>query len=188
MNILIITAHPSNLGFTHLIAQTFKEASEKKGHVVEVLDLYRTEIKQSYLSFEKHPNENSIPGQLEMQEKILWADQMVFIHPLWWGGVPAIMKNWLDVNLSSGFAYKYEKNGPKGLLKGKTARVFITGGGALWMYLGLGMPFYIIWRVITLWFCGISMKSFTYFGGKYTHVAGTPNKRLEKVKRIAEKS
>jgi NAD(P)H dehydrogenase (quinone) len=44
-----------------------------------------------------------------MQEKILWADEIVLVFPIWWGDMPAIMKNWMDCNFMSGFAFKYEK-------------------------------------------------------------------------------
>jgi NAD(P)H dehydrogenase (quinone) len=45
MHSLIITAHPSSQGFTHAIAETYKEAKEKNGHTVEILNLYTTELK-----------------------------------------------------------------------------------------------------------------------------------------------
>ncbi len=41
-----------------------------------------------------------------------------------------ILKNWFDVNMSSGFAYRYRKNSmiPHQYLRGKTARFFVTAG------------------------------------------------------------
>jgi putative NADPH-quinone reductase len=42
-----------------------------------------------------------------VHEKITGCDEMAFFFPVWWGGVPAILKNFFDSNLTSGFAFKY---------------------------------------------------------------------------------
>jgi len=45
----------------------------------------------------------------KLQKKMSKADEYIFIFPVWWGGMPAILKNFFDTNLSSGFAFEYEK-------------------------------------------------------------------------------
>ena len=50
--------------------------------------------------------------------KIKEADEIVFCFPVWWGDAPAILKNWLDYNFTSGFAFKYDPIGVIKLLKG----------------------------------------------------------------------
>ncbi|WP_373440055.1 NAD(P)H-dependent oxidoreductase, partial [Metamycoplasma equirhinis] len=49
-------------------------------------------------------------------------------YPLWWGGIPAILKGYIDNVFQKGFAYKYRQNSSlwDTLLKGKTARIFST--------------------------------------------------------------
>jgi NAD(P)H dehydrogenase (quinone) len=42
-----------------------------------------------------------------MQQKITWADELIFVFPIWWGSMPAVMKNWIDVNFLGGFAFRY---------------------------------------------------------------------------------
>lgn len=42
---------------------------------------------------------------LAEQEKIAWADVLVFQFPLWWFGPPAILKGWFDRVLVQGFAF-----------------------------------------------------------------------------------
>ncbi|GGU46525.1 hypothetical protein GCM10010259_41710 [Streptomyces daghestanicus] len=39
------------------------------------------------------------------QEKLLWADTLVFPFPLWWNTMPAILKDWVDRVFTSRFAY-----------------------------------------------------------------------------------
>jgi NAD(P)H dehydrogenase (quinone) len=35
---------------------------------------------------------------LGMHEKISNADEIVLVAPIWWGQIPAIMKNFIDTN------------------------------------------------------------------------------------------
>lgn len=163
MKYLIITAHPSSKGFTHRIAKTITETVQKKGATAKVIDLYAPEHALPFFSFEDIKNLPEIPLVAAFQKDVMDADELIFIHPLWWGGLPAIMKNWIDHVFASGFAYKYTKQGPVGLLKGKTGRVFVTGGSKKWMYHMLFFPFFIIWRLFVMYFCGIRTKNTTYF-------------------------
>ncbi len=64
MKTLIITAHPSSKGFTHAIAQALKEERESKGAHVEIIDLYRTDLKQDFLRFEEAREMN---GKIQIQ-------------------------------------------------------------------------------------------------------------------------
>lgn len=92
------------------------------------MNLYSEERKQDYLQLD-HMNK-AIPDNKreEIQKKILWADELVFVFPLWNFDAPAIMKNWVDVNFSSGFAYRFKPGSllPHRFLKGKTARIIFT--------------------------------------------------------------
>ncbi|MEK8171985.1 NAD(P)H-dependent oxidoreductase [Streptomyces sp. M19] len=39
------------------------------------------------------------------QDKLRWADTIVLQFPMWWFGVPAILKGWFDRVFVKGFAY-----------------------------------------------------------------------------------
>jgi NAD(P)H dehydrogenase (quinone) len=166
MHKLIITAHPSTLGFTHTIATTIWELSEQKWDTVEILDLYKTELKQDFLHFEdirtyckdaKHD-----PITQAIQSKIKQADELVFIFPVWWGDMPAIMKNFFDSNFLTGFAFKYENGKSVGLLRWKTARIIATSGGP-WFFYKIILHIQLLWNLNRIGFCGIKQKSFTVF-------------------------
>lgn len=168
MKILLISAHPSSKGFTHEIAKTYKKSAEEAGHKVELLDLYEQENSQSFLFFENIQDPQKDAKRSLMQEKIRQSDELVFVHPLWWIGMPAVMKNFIDTNFSVGFAYHYVKfpvikGRPVGLLKGKTARVFVTCDGANWVYKFVLTPHKLIMKYFILQFCGIKCKSYTVF-------------------------
>ncbi|MEI6490710.1 MAG: NAD(P)H-dependent oxidoreductase [bacterium] len=186
-NILIVTAHPSSLGFTHKIAEAYKAGSEEVGNTVEILDLYKTDLKQDFLKFE-NPHDMGNPDTVRdiMKKKITDANELVFVHPMWWISPPAIMKNWLDNNLSSGFAFKYENGRPVGLLKGKTARVFITCDGAMWLYWLIAKPFWTIWNFGILGFCGLKVKGITVLDKKFKRTDAEKEAFLDKVKKSAK--
>ncbi|MFT7618352.1 MAG: putative NADPH-quinone reductase [Planctomycetota bacterium] len=62
-------------------------------------------------------------------QDVLWADVLVFIHPVWWFGMPAIMKGWLDRILVEGIAITQDAGGsPVGLLKQKKVILIQTFG------------------------------------------------------------
>lgn len=188
MKTLIITAHPSSKGFTHQIANAYKEGRESKGHQVEILDLYKTDLKQDFLRYEERSDMgNPDPIRDQMHAKITEADNVVFVHPMWWVGMPAIMKNFIDVNISARFAFRYVNGNPVGLLKGKTASVFITCDGVWWKYMLIAMPFYTIWRFGILELCGFKLKAFKVFYKKFARSEEDKLKFLEKVKRIAQR-
>ena len=130
MHSLIITAHPSSHGFTHAIAQKYRETKEKNGHTVEVLNLYTTDLKMGYLTYEeKSDMKKSDPVREAIQTRITAADELVFVFPIWHVNMPATLKNFFDTIFTGGFAYQYTKDTfifPIKLLGGKTARVFCT--------------------------------------------------------------
>lgn len=72
------------------------------------------------------------------QEKLLWADTVILQFPLWWYGMPAILKGWVDRVFSCGFAYGVGEYNDKhfgdrygeGVFKGKRAMLVVTSGGS----------------------------------------------------------
>ena len=179
INILIITAHPSSQGYTHKAAAAYKEGAEKAGHTIKVLDLYKTEHGQDYLNFENDKQWPDDPARSKLQEMLAWADEWVFIFPIWWGDCPAIMKNFLDMNMTSGFAFRRGK----GLLKGKTARVFCTHDGPKIFYILTQSPKFD-WKIVRMRYSGIKLKSFTLIGKKDR----TQERTLNRIRRMGEKT
>jgi putative NADPH-quinone reductase len=68
------------------------------------------------------------------QAKLLAADAVVFQFPLWWFGMPAIMKGWIERLFAFGLAYGWRGAGNRyrygeGGLAGKRASLSVTAGG-----------------------------------------------------------
>ncbi len=158
MKTLIITAHPSTHGLTHGIANVLKESREEKNGEVEILDLYKSSFQQNFLTFENVRDIKTTPYVEALQAKITSADEIIFVHPLWWMSMPAIMKNFIDQNFTPRFAYQYKEGRRVGLLSPRTARVYITCDGPKWVYALMGFPFFLSWICGTLAFCGLSVQ------------------------------
>jgi NAD(P)H dehydrogenase (quinone) len=162
MTTLIIFAHPGNEGHNTGILAEVLSSLEKKGEKYELLDLYK-------MKFDPILKENELytSGKREMSKEVLEIQQkirdnkhLIFIYPVWWASMPAIMKGFFDRILTSRFGFVYERGIPKGLLKNKAA-VFITSGAAnlLSLIFQGGRPAKIISNDI-LGFCGIKNRVF----------------------------
>lgn len=180
---LIIVAHPSSKGFSRKIAQKYKD--EFSGNA-EILDLYDERWQQPFLAFEDMHEYPENETRKKIQEKIQKADELVFIFPLWWGYMPAILKNFIDQNITAGFAYKYENGKPVGLLSEKTAKIFITCDGPKWMYALLLFPFFTILKTITLRFCGIHVTATRLYDQKRKRTPEQLEAWLQDVKKLAQ--
>jgi NAD(P)H dehydrogenase (quinone) len=165
MNILIITAHPSPLGHVHRIADTYANAKKEKNHVVKIVDLYAKENEEQFLAFANIREMTPPPVQKRFEEEVAWADELVMIHPIWWGLPPAIMKNWVDLTFWVHFAYKYMPDGKVlPMLLGKTAKIFATSGGPSWWYHLPILPLRQFWITTLFHFVGIEVTDLKVCG------------------------
>ncbi|WP_298771581.1 NAD(P)H-dependent oxidoreductase [uncultured Shewanella sp.] len=68
------------------------------------------------------------PCLSDFQQAIQWAEHIVIVTPIWWGGIPAKLKGLFDRTFLPGFAFNYIDDNPfpVRLLQGKTARIIMT--------------------------------------------------------------
>ncbi len=170
-NILIIVANPKEDSLSFAIANKYKEVMLENNNKVELVDLYRDKQQPFF------PNNDSYDVKItdEMkyyQEKISKADELVFVFPYWWGSMPAILKNFFDWNLSSGYAYEYVNSMPEGLLKDKTVKVFTTTGYPKLYYTRNGANDRLkkMFKNNIIEFCGMRLEEFNIFGGIDTNL------------------
>jgi NAD(P)H dehydrogenase (quinone) len=101
------------------------------------------------------------------QEKIKKADHIVWIYPLWWGMMPALLKGFIDRVFVPGFAFKYRQNSSKWdkLLKGKTTEIICTLDYPVFVFkLFFGEGGVKVMRKMVLDFCGLKTTKTTYIG------------------------
>lgn len=130
MNIAVLYAYPNDNGYNHAILNSVMQGLEDNParHSVTVVDLYRENFDPVLRFDENHlrRNLNINPDTERCRRIITDADLLVFIYPIWWSGIPAILKGFIDRVFSKGFAYVYRGVLPKGLLKGKKAWIVTT--------------------------------------------------------------
>lgn len=111
---LVIFAHPA-----------FERARVGAAMVEAVTAMPQVELRDLY---ELYPD-FTIDVAAE-QAALLRHDRIVLQFPFYWFSAPALMKEWLDLVLTHGFAY-----GDRGTaLKGKTLACAISTGGGEWAY------------------------------------------------------
>ena len=183
MNSLIIVAHPKKESFSFAMAKKYIELAKEKEYNIEFIDLYREKNQQPFFNFD---NANKMEKTSEMeyyQEKIKWADELVFIFPYWWGGMPSILKNFFEWNLSKGFAFTYVNSRPKGLLTNKSVKVYTTTGAPSFIYkiTGANRRIRKTMQQQIFSFCGMKLTSFNIYGG-LDKSASNPSAILKKMK------
>ena len=62
-------------------------------------------------------------------QKVKEADLVLFVSPVWWFSVPAILKGWFDRVLAMGVAWDGGQIYEDGLLRGKQAMLIMAAGG-----------------------------------------------------------
>jgi len=167
MNILIVVANPHKESFSFAIANKYKDLALAQNATVEILDLYRDEKQQPFYTYKTY-NEPIITPEIKYhQEKIKWADEIVFVFPYWWGSMPAILKNYIDSNFTRGFAFKYKNSRPIGLLTKKTVKVFTTTGAPSLYYTltGANRRLKQMFKKQIVEFCGMKLTSCNIYGG-----------------------
>lgn len=151
-NVLIVSAHPEPTSLTRQLVDVSIDALSSQGHDVIHSDLYAMRWKAVFdaddfpvrtnperLSFiaesgHAYASGHQSPDVAAEQAKLLAADAVILQFPLWWYGVPAILKGWIERVYAFGFAYGY-RNGSNefrfgdGILKGKRALVNVQAGG-----------------------------------------------------------
>lgn len=128
MKVLLIVAHPNtDKSFNHALVKTACDQLRAKGHEVVVRDLYADHFDPVMpLGEEKLPL-NELPREIQDAiNDVKTADALIFVHPNWWSGPPAILRGWLDRVFRAGFAYRFSPEGAVPMLAGKKALVVTT--------------------------------------------------------------
>jgi len=167
MKNLIIYAHPNPASLNHFFKQTVLESLEKSGQEVIVRDLNEINFNPA-LSLEDMRGQRM--GQVAddvqtEQDFITWSDRIIFIYPIWWTGMPAIMKGYIDRVFSYGFAYKYDQGVQKGLLSGKSTIIINSHGKSNAEYAenGLDKALALTSDTGIFNYCGLDIQQHFYF-------------------------
>lgn len=188
--ILVIDAHPDSESYCVAVSESYYEGAKQAGHSIKKL-VIRDLVFDPILHYGYRKEMELEPDLLHAQSLIRDAGHIVIITPLWWGGLPGLVKGFIDRTFLRGFSHRFDpkKKMPDGLLKGKTARVIYTQGAPfLYSFLFTGDAFWNTLKSAILEFCGLSSVKRTCFDRVKS---GTDEERknfLEKIYTMGEKA
>ncbi|WP_025026048.1 NAD(P)H-dependent oxidoreductase [Caldalkalibacillus mannanilyticus] len=187
MKTTIIFAHPWHGSFNKAIMDTVISALEKKKKEYQVIDLNKdgfnpvlTEGELALYSKGGYRDE-----RVEKYQKMLKnSDEVVFIFPIWWYNLPAILKGFIDKVMLKNYSYTEDKFGLKGLLDNVKKTTIITTSQAPTWYLKwvVGNPIRTFTRGTLK---GIGFKNIKWMNSEYT-TSGTDQKRKKFLSKIAK--
>lgn len=164
--IAIINGHPNKDSFNFGITEAYKAGAVETGAEVKEIVIRDLNFNLN-LQFGYQKRMELEPDLLKAWEIIQWADHLVWVHPVWWGGFPALMKGFIDRLFLPGMAYKFRENSVwwDKLLRGKTAHILTTLDQPGWYYrLFFGRPSVNQLRKSILEYCGVKPVKLTYIG------------------------
>jgi NAD(P)H dehydrogenase (quinone) len=155
MKILIVYAHPEPRSLNGSLKNLAVSVLERAGHEVVVSGLYAMGWKpqidaadfpsmapgerlivqqESKRAFTDGTQSTDIAAE---QDKLRWADTVLFQFPLWWFSMPAILKGWIERVYAYGLAYGVGEHSERhwgdrygeGMFVDKRAMLIVTAGG-----------------------------------------------------------
>ncbi len=143
MRLLFVYAHPLPDSFTAAARDTALAAAQKAGHETQLIDLYaqafpavlRADELQSY------PDPDAMEDALDAHVQALeWAEGVIFLHPTWWSGPPAILTGWVQRVWRPGVAFHIGPGLRPALTNIRLIGVVTSLGATPWQYWLLGQP------------------------------------------------
>ncbi|GAA0876057.1 NAD(P)H-dependent oxidoreductase [Wandonia haliotis] len=186
--ILIINGHPDKESFNFGLSESYKKGAEKSNAEIREINIRELNFNPN-LQFGYRKRTELEPDLLDAQTKLKWADHLVWIYPVWWSSVPAIMKGFLDRILLPGFAFNKRENSlfSDKHFTGKTARIICTLDQPAWYYKWFyGNPSHNAMRKGTLNYIGVKKVRITTIGPIRLSKEGFREKWLRKVEILGQ--
>lgn len=184
---LLILGHPNPDSFNAALAQAYADAAQRSGRELRRLNLHELTF-DPILHGAYRAQQALEPDLQRAQADILWAEEIVWVYPVWWGGLPALLKGFLDRTLLPGFAYRFHKGHRSWdrLLKGRTTRIVVTLDTPGWYdRLVYGRPAWRQMKSTVLQFCGMKLLSTTTCAPIATSTPAQRDRWLNEVRRLA---
>jgi NAD(P)H dehydrogenase (quinone) len=131
MHALVVFAHPKRDSYTGAVLDAFLAGLGESGdHTAETADLYREGFNpcfqpEDYAQFRGEPMPPEIRRE---QERVVRADALALVFPVWWWSFPAMLKGWIDRVFSEGWAYSFDPAISRGRLRDRPTLLLGVGG------------------------------------------------------------
>jgi len=110
MKVAIVFNHPYEGSYCNAILESVKSGLQKANHEIDIIHLDKEGFNpvmtaQDLKAFrDKEPVDTKV---IEYKNRLEHADHLVFIFPIWWELMPALMKGFIDKVIFPGVAYDY---------------------------------------------------------------------------------
>lgn len=134
--ITIVLAHPWHGSFNKAIVDTLVSKYKEEGKECQIIDLHKDKFNPTYEEKDLANYNKGItddPIVLKYQEMLKNTSHLIFVFPIWWGTMPAILKGFFDKVMLLNFAFNYE-NGWTPLLGIEKGTVITTSQSPTAMY------------------------------------------------------
>lgn len=121
MHTLVIDGHPNPDSLCAALAKRYADA-HGDARILAVRDL----AFDQNMRFGYTKRQELEPDLQEAWAAIQDATRIVLVTPVWWGSVPSLLQGFFDRLLLPRMAYDASGPLPKGLLKGRSARIIMT--------------------------------------------------------------
>jgi NAD(P)H dehydrogenase (quinone) len=138
MRVLVLYAHPLTDSFASALHRVVAAALTRAGHEVDDCDLYREGFEPVMTPPERRAHNTANPDLSAVEhhvERLRAADAVVLCFPVWWYGMPAILKGYFDRVWINGVAFHLHTGGKiePGLHRLKKLGVICTYGAPWWL-------------------------------------------------------
>lgn len=176
--ILVILGHPANKSFCGALADSYVKGAEAAGNEVRLISLgnlsFDPVLHNGYATIQELE-----PDLVTAQAAITWAQHIVFVYPIWWGAMPALLKGFIDRVFLPGFAFRYREGSQfwDRLLSGRSAHLLVTMDTPPWYFRWVyRMPGHNQMKRTILEFSGIKPVAVSSFGP----IKGSSQQKREK--------
>ncbi len=110
MKIVIVYNHPYDGSYCKAILNSVNLGLQQGAHEVDIIDLDKEGFDPVMKAedLQAFRNKNPVdPKVLEYKKRLEQADHLIFIFPIWWELMPAMMKGFIDKVIFPGLAYDY---------------------------------------------------------------------------------
>ena len=164
--ILVILGHPADDSFCSALASSYLAGAKAAGNEVQLISLGKLSfdpvLHNGYATIQELESD-----LVAAQTAIAWAQHIVFIYPIWWGAMPALLKGFIDRVFLPGFAFKYRDGSAfwDRLLSGRSAHLLVTMDTPPWYFRWVyRMPGHNQMKRTILEFSGIKPVAVSSFG------------------------
>ncbi len=190
--IFILLGHPDKSGMCGALADFYEKGAREGGHIVERMNI--GEMQFDPILHKGYRERMELEPDLQRFAKLVHdSDHFVIVYPVWWVGMPALLKGLFDRAWLPGSEFRYikMKSGKRTMfwhrmMKGKTARTILTSGTSPWLIRALpgNVNAQLRWGI--LWFAGFKVRS-VWFGPAETVPEERKQQWLHQVEKMGQK-